>query len=103
MFNKIKSKPWWLKPLTSSLIASGLDTFIFFSIAFSTSFSFIDPSNDVSWANQIFPLLGYGLNTPYWVSLAFADFCVKLNLAIAALIPFRIIINKVKLKSEYTN
>jgi uncharacterized PurR-regulated membrane protein YhhQ (DUF165 family) len=38
------------------------------------------------------PLLGLGPVAPLWVSLAVADWLVKLLLAIAALLPFRIIV-----------
>jgi uncharacterized PurR-regulated membrane protein YhhQ (DUF165 family) len=31
---------------------------------------------------------------PFWVSLALADWCVKIGLAVLALVPFRIIVGK---------
>jgi hypothetical protein len=40
------------------------------------------------------PLLGMGPVVPLWVSLAVADWGVKLAIALAALIPFRIVTRK---------
>lgn len=71
-----------------------MDTALFFSIAFSASFSFLEPSNDTSWATDAVPLLGVGPALPLWVSLATADWLVKLGLAVIALAPFRAIVGK---------
>ena len=75
-------------------MGSALDTAIFFTIAFSGALSVIEPSNDVSWANETLPLLGVGPVVPLWVSLGVADWLVKLALAVVALIPFRLIVSK---------
>jgi uncharacterized PurR-regulated membrane protein YhhQ (DUF165 family) len=48
----------------------------------------------VSWAGEMLPLLGVGPEAPLWVSLAVADWLVKLSIAVIALIPFRIITRK---------
>ena len=40
------------------------------------------------------PLLGAGPVVPLWVSLAAADWCVKLGLALIALVPFRLIVKR---------
>ena len=71
-----------------------MDTALFFSIAFSSGLAWIEPANDVSWANEVLPLLGMGPEAPLWVSLAVADWGVKLCLALIALIPFRLITAK---------
>ncbi|MDD7969990.1 queuosine precursor transporter [Roseinatronobacter alkalisoli] len=86
--------PWWRAPLASTLVGSTLDTALFFSIAFSATLSFIEPGNDVSWAGEILPMLGVGPEIPLWVSLAVADWGVKLGLALLALVPFRLIVRK---------
>ena len=39
----------------------------------------MEPSNDVSWANEAVPLLGVGPVAPLWASLAVADYGVKLG------------------------
>ncbi|MEM1076764.1 MAG: queuosine precursor transporter [Pseudomonadota bacterium] len=91
IFSALRNGKWWRAPLASTLIGSTIDTALFFTIAFSAGLSFIEPSNDVSWAGDILPVLGFGPNAPLWVSLAIADWGVKLSLALIALIPFRVI------------
>ena len=75
IFDYLRKKPWFVAPLTSSTLGSITDTFLFFSIAF------------------------YGTGVP-WVTLAFGDLIVKLFIALTMLIPFRLLLNKVK---DYTN
>lgn len=94
IFNRLRAATWWKAPLVSTLISSTLDTAIFFSVAFSTTLTSLEPSNDVSWAAEILPLMGAGPAAPLWVSLAVADWLVKLSLALLALIPFRLIVAK---------
>ncbi len=89
IFDKLRSGTWWRAPLASTLIGSSLDTALFFSIAFSASFAFIDANDPNGWALDPVPLLGAGPIYPLWVSLAVADFAVKLALALLALVPFR--------------
>ena len=92
IFDRLREGAWWRAPLASTLIGSSVDTAIFFTVAFSGALSFIEPSNDVSWAGEMLPLLGAGPVVPLWVSLGFADWCVKLTLALLALVPFRMIV-----------
>ncbi len=94
IFNALRQRSWWRAPLIGSLVGSVLDTVIFFTIAFSAWFAFLEPGNDVAWANEAVPLLGQGPVAPLWVSLAVADFGVKLLIAIVALVPFRLVIAK---------
>ena len=94
IFDRLRGGNWWKAPLASTLVGSSLDTAIFFFIAFSQALVFIEPGNDVSWANEALPLLGAGPMVPLWVSLAVADWLVKLSLALIALIPFRAIVSK---------
>ena len=89
IFDKLRSGDWWRAPLASTLVGSSLDTALFFSIAFSASFAFIDANDPNGWALDPVPLLGAGPVFPLWVSLAVADFAVKLALALIALAPFR--------------
>lgn len=95
IFNRLRGGAWWRAPLASTLIGSSVDTILFFSIAFSTTFIFIEPLNDVSWAGKVLPLLGVGPMVPLWVSLALADWLVKLSLALLALVPFRAIVTRI--------
>jgi uncharacterized integral membrane protein (TIGR00697 family) len=92
IFNRLRAGSWWKAPLVSTLISSSVDTAIFFSIAFSAALTALEPGNDVSWATAPTALLGIGPAAPFWVSLAVADWLVKLLLAIAALLPFRLAI-----------
>jgi queuosine precursor transporter len=100
VFSALRKGIWWRAPLASTLIGSTVDTALFFSIAFSASLSFIEPANDVSWARDILPILGVGPEAPLWVSLAIADWGVKLALALIALIPFRVITARIMVASQ---
>jgi len=91
VFDRLRKGSWWRAPLVSSVVGSSLDTALFFTIAFSATLMFIEPSNDVSWAGEILPILGFGPMAPLWVSLGVADFFVKMLLAMIALIPFRVL------------
>lgn len=91
VFDRLRAGSWWRAPLVSSLLGSALDTALFFSLAFSAALSPLFPAEDVAWANETIPLLGAGPLAPLWVSLATADFAVKLALALLALAPFRFI------------
>ena len=78
IFDRLRKKIWFLAPLTSSLIGSSIDTFLFFSISF----------------------YGTGIN---WVTLSFGDFSVKIFIALAMLIPFRFLISHIQEISSSNN
>lgn len=92
VFNQLRKYNWWLPPLVATLVGSVLDTVIFFTIAFAAPLSVLFPTDDVSWANEPVALLGMGPVLPLWVSLATADWLVKVAQAVVALIPFRLIV-----------
>ncbi|KGB83593.1 membrane protein [Rhodovulum sp. NI22] len=94
IFNRLREGEWWRAPLASTLVGSSVDTAIFFFVAFSGALTVLEPANDVSWANETLPLLSVGPMVPLWVSLAFADWLVKLSLALLALVPFRLIVGR---------
>ena len=71
IFDRLKKKKWYVAPLTSSLIGSTVDTFIFFSVAF------------------------YGTGVP-WVTLSFGDLTIKVFVALIMLIPFRLLLGVFK-------
>lgn len=96
VFDRLRQGSWWRAPLASTLIGSTLDTAIFFSVAFSGALRWIEPGNDVGWANEVLPLLGHGPAAPLWMSLASADWAVKLSLALIALIPFRALVARIE-------
>ena len=71
IFVKLRYKIWFAAPLTSSLVGSTIDTFLFFSISF----------------------YGTGIN---WVTLSFGDLFVKIFVALAMLIPFRLLLSHIR-------
>jgi len=94
IFQKLRAGRWWQAPAVSSFFGSAVDTFLFFAIAFSASLAFVDPSADIAWAQEQLPILSVGPTAPLWVSLAVADFGVKIFLALLALIPFRLFVRR---------
>jgi queuosine precursor transporter len=71
IFDKLREKKWFIAPLTSSLVGSTVDTFLFFSISF------------------------YATGVP-WVTLSLGDLSVKILVALAMLIPFRLLLSTIK-------
>ena len=71
IFDRLRKKIWFIAPLTSSLIGSSIDTFLFFSISF------------------------YGTEVN-WVTLSFGDLSVKIFVALAMLIPFRFLLYRIQ-------
>jgi len=71
IFDKLRKNSWYVAPLISSSIGSIVDTFLFFSIAF------------------------VGTGVP-WVTLSLGDLAVKIFVALAMLLPFRLLINTFK-------
>jgi uncharacterized integral membrane protein (TIGR00697 family) len=72
IFDRLRKKKWYVAPLTSSLIGSTVDTFLFFSVAF------------------------YGTGVP-WVTLSFGDLTIKVFVALIMLIPFRLLLGIFKM------
>ena len=71
IFQRLRNKVWFVAPITSSVSGSIIDTFLFFSISF----------------------IGTGIP---WVTLAFGDLFVKFIMALLMLIPFRLLIFKIR-------
>jgi len=71
IFQRLRNNAWFIAPMTSSVFGSIIDTFIFFSISF------------------------FGTGVP-WVTLAFGDLFVKFFMAILMLVPFRLLIIKIR-------
>ncbi len=94
VFNAVRGGRWWRAPLASTLVGSTLDTIVFFSIAFSASVTIFGANADaaINWAWEPVPFMLTGPMAPLWVTLAFADWLVKLSLALIALIPFKVIV-----------
>jgi hypothetical protein len=92
IFDRLRRGRWWRAPLVSTLAGSVVDTALFFSIAFAAALNGIQPDLAPVWAQEGVPLLGLGPILPLWVSLATADWLVKVALALVALLPFRLIV-----------
>ena len=71
IFDYLRQMKWFVAPLTSSLIGSTVDTFLFFSISF------------------------HGTGIP-WVTLSLGDLAVKIFVALLMLIPFRLLLETLK-------
>ena len=71
IFDQLRKKKWFVAPLTSSLIGSTVDTFLFFSISFYAT----------------------GIS---WFTLSLGDLAVKIFVALVMLIPFRLLLGTVK-------
>ena len=71
IFDKLRKKKWFIAPLTSSIIGSTIDTFLFFSISF------------------------YATGIP-WITLGLGDLSVKIIVALLMLIPFRLLLKTFK-------
>ena len=69
VFDLLRKKIWFIAPLSSSLLGSLIDTFLFFSISF------------------------YNTDVP-WITLAIGDFILKVSISLIMLIPFRLLLNK---------
>lgn len=98
VFHRLREGSWWRAPLVSTLVGSSVDTALFFSLAFSSALLWLEPTNDVAWANEVLPMLGLGPLVPLWVSLAVADWVVKLSLAMLALVPFRLLAQRLRVQ-----
>ena len=71
IFDQLRKRKWYIAPLTSSLIGSTVDTFLFFSISF------------------------YGTGIP-WTTLSLGDLTVKIFVALIMLVPFRMLLGTLK-------
>tara|TARA_B100001057_G_scaffold364475_1_gene367332 strand:+ start:884 stop:1432 length:549 start_codon:yes stop_codon:yes gene_type:complete len=71
IFDKLRKQEWFIAPLTSSIIGSIVDTFLFFSISF------------------------YATGVP-WVTLSLGDLSVKILVALIMLVPFRLLLKTFK-------
>ena len=67
IFDRLRKKEWFIAPLTSSVIGSTVDTFLFFSISF------------------------YATGVP-WITLSLGDLLVKLFVSLIMLVPFKILL-----------
>ena len=78
VFDKLRKKIWYVAPLVSSFFGSSIDTLLFFFISF------------------------YKTGIP-WITLAIGDFSVKILIALIMLIPFRLLLNRIKNHTNKVN
>ena len=71
IFDNLRKKKWYIAPLTSSIIGSTVDTFLFFSISF------------------------YATGVP-WITLSLGDLTIKILITLIMLIPFRLLLKTFK-------
>lgn len=88
VFSALRRQDWWKAPLLSTIAGSVLDTIIFFSVAFSATFAFVDSAFGLQDGSLAFPVPFTGIEVPLWVSLAFGDLCVKMAVGLVMLIPY---------------
>ena len=69
--DNLRKKKWFVAPLTSSIVGSTVDTFLFFLISF------------------------YATGVP-WFTLALGDLAVKMLVALIMLIPFKMLLKTFK-------
>ena len=88
IFDRMRKGKWWRAPLISSVIGSVIDTIVFFGLAFSPRFAFLDTVFGLDDGSLCFPTGFMGLSVPLYVSLAMGDFAVKLVISLFALLPY---------------
>jgi uncharacterized PurR-regulated membrane protein YhhQ (DUF165 family) len=87
VFDRLRNRVWWLPPLVSTVIGSGLDTLVFFGLAFSQAANLIGAGD--AFASEAAPLLGlFAVEAPRWVSWALGDLAVKLIVGLSMLLPY---------------
>lgn len=94
VFDRLRRMAWWRAPLASSLIGSAVDTALFFSLAFSASFSVFGYED--AFALEAVSLLGIGGESARWVSWALADFGVKILCAGLMLLPYGLLLGWIR-------
>jgi uncharacterized PurR-regulated membrane protein YhhQ (DUF165 family) len=93
IFNTLRAKAWWVAPLTSSVVASALDTALFFSLAFACG-----PVVGGLTITQMLAAVGIPdacIALP-WQTLAIADYFVKLAISAVALVPYGALVARMR-------
>ncbi len=95
VFNHLRRQTWWQAPLAGSLIGSGIDTLLFFSLAFAPIFLMLGPNDPfaIEWA----PILGVmSAEAPRWISWALGDLGVKMMVGVVMLLPYGALMSVLK-------
>ncbi|WP_375695668.1 VUT family protein, partial [Bartonella sp. AC66GZZY] len=67
VFTPLRRKVWWKAPLAAALVGSALDTVVFFALAFSCSFAFIDQMTGYADSSIVESTLWGGVEIPVWL------------------------------------
>lgn len=95
VFDRMREGNWWRAPLASTLIGSTLDTALFFFIAFSVAAAgVLGTDHNSEFFNEVVQT-PFGLELTRWIGTAGVDWCVKVAIALIALVPFRLIVRKI--------
>ncbi|MEZ5810405.1 MAG: queuosine precursor transporter [Rhizobiaceae bacterium] len=96
VFDRLRGNAWWQAPFVSTLIGSVLDTVLFFSLAFAAAFGVLDTVFGMNDGSLGFPVAFMGGEVPLWMSLAAGDFCVKVLVGLAMLVPYGALLSILK-------
>ncbi|WP_074381557.1 queuosine precursor transporter [Bartonella doshiae] len=97
VFTPLRRKTWWKAPLAAALVGSALDTILFFALAFSSTFAFIDQMTGYTDSSIVESTVFLGVEVSVWLSLAFGDFFVKIIMSLFMLVPYRTVLSAVKI------
>lgn len=93
VFNALRRASWWRAPVLASAAGSVVDTAVFFSLAFAAAFALLGPGD--AFASGLAPFFGVAaFEAPRWVSWAAGDLAVKLAIAAVALVPYRLMMDR---------
>ena len=96
VFDRLRRSAWWKAPFISTLLGSIIDTVLFFGLAFAAPFAAIDAFFGMPDGSLPFPVALFGTEVPLWMSLAFGDFCVKILVGLAMLLPYGALLRVLK-------
>ena len=95
LFDWMRAHIWWKPPLISSIAGSVVDTVLFFSLAFAARFVFLGENDD--FALQSIPFLTtMNWEAPRWLSWAVGDFGVKIFVGLAMLLPYGVLLGRIR-------
>ncbi len=94
IFDRLRDGKWWRAPLASTLVGSTIDTALFFFIAFSaTAAGVLGADHNTDFFNEVVAT-PFGTDLTRWIGTAGVDWCVKVAIALVALVPFRLFVGR---------
>lgn len=94
VFQSLRRRSWWIQPFVAGLIASAVDTIIFFFIAFYCG-SLFGTQQTISSVLGALGIVDECMALP-WTQLAMADYGVKIIIAVVALLPYGALITFIR-------